>query len=118
MKTLGRILIILLTAAIVIGGTYALLQTSAAQALVGQPIGPGGENGQRPTPPDFANGQGAPRGEMRGDHEGQGGSWETVGRNLLQIAALVAAVQVVWSIGRWIKRSAERRHRVAAGRNS
>jgi hypothetical protein len=58
MKTLGRILIILLAAAIVLGGTYALLQTSAAQALVGQPMGQGELTGQA-GPPDLANGQGA-----------------------------------------------------------
>jgi hypothetical protein len=118
MKTLGRILIILLAAAIVIGGTYALSQTAAFSALVGQPMGEGGENGNRPARPDFASRQGTPTGEMRGDHEGQGGSWETVGRNLIQIAAIVAAVQVVWSIGRKIKRSAERHNRVAVSRSS
>jgi hypothetical protein len=117
MKTLGRILIILLAAAIVIGGTYALLQTSAAQALVGQPIGFGGENGNRPARPDFASGQGRSTGEMRGDHEGQGGSWATVIRNFVMMAVIVAAVQVVWSIGRWIKRSAERRHRLLVSRS-
>jgi hypothetical protein len=104
MKTLGRILIILLAAAIVLGGTYALLQTSAAQALVGQPMGQGELTGQS-GPPDLANGQGAQLGEVRGgDREGRGGSWETVGRNLLQIIAIVAVVQVVWSIGRWLRR--------------
>ena len=117
MKTLGRILIILLAAAIVIGGTYALSQTTAFSTLVGQPMGEGESTG-RSGPPDFTNGQGAPAGEMRGDHDGRGGSWETAGRNLLQIAAIVAAVQVVWSIGRWIKRSAERHNRVAVGRSS
>ena len=118
MKTLGRILIILLAAAIVIGGTYALLQTSAGQVLVGQPMGQGGPNGQAGQP-DFANGQGAQLGERRGgEHEGRGGSWETVGRNQIQITAIVAAVQVLWSIGRWIKRSAERHNRVAVGRSS
>jgi hypothetical protein len=118
MKTLGRILIILIAALAVIGATYALSQTSAVLALVSQPMGEGSENGNRPARPDFANGQGAPAGEMRGDHDGGGGSWETVGRNLIQIAAIVAAVQVVWSIGRKIKRSAERHNRAAVGRSS
>jgi hypothetical protein len=105
MKTLGRILIILLVAAIMVGGTYALLQTSLAQALAGQPMGSGSENGNRPALSDFANGQGAPTSEMRGgDREGGSGSWETVGRNLLEIVVIVAAVQVVWSIGRWLRR--------------
>jgi hypothetical protein len=92
MKTLGRILIILLAAAIVIGGAYALLPSSAGQALVGQPIGSGSENGNRVAPPDFANGQAG--------HDEHGGSWTTVAQNFLEIAAVVVAVQVVWSIGR------------------
>jgi hypothetical protein len=99
MKTPGRILIILLVAAIVVGGTYALLQTSWAQALAGQPMGSGSENRNRPALSDFANGQGAPTGEMRGS-----GSWETVGRNLLEIVVIVATVQGVWSIGRRLHR--------------
>jgi hypothetical protein len=115
MKTVGRILIILIAALAVIGATYALSQTSAVLALVSQPMGEGSVNGNRPTPSDFANG---PQGEMRGDREGQGGSWETVIRNFIMMALIVGAVQVVWSIGRWIKRSAERHHRVAVGRSS
>jgi hypothetical protein len=110
MKTLGRILIILFAAAVVIGGAYALLQTSAAQALVGQPMGQGKLAGQA-EPPDFANGQNAQPGEIRGgpggdrvEREGGGGSWETVGRNLLEIVVIVATVQVVWSIKRWLRR--------------
>jgi hypothetical protein len=121
MKTLGRILIILLVAAIAVGGTYALLQTSLAQALTGQALGSGGENGKRPALSDFANGQGAPAGEMGGgDHESRSGSWETVGRNLLEIAAIVAAAQVAWSIGRWLKRTAAaliRKDRLNPGRS-
>jgi large-conductance mechanosensitive channel len=115
MKTLGRILIILLAAAIVIGGAYALLQSSAGQALVGQPIGLGGENGNRP---DFANGQDAQFGERRGEREGHGGSWAEVVSNFIKIAVVVVAVQVVWSIGRTIKRSAEKRHRLQVSRSS
>jgi hypothetical protein len=118
MKTVGRILIILLAAAIVMGGTSALLQTSAAQALVGQPMGEGSENGNRPAPPDFANGQGAPAGEMRGNHAGQGGSWETVIRNFLVMAVIIGAVQGVWTMGRRIKRSAARHNRMQWSRSS
>src|SRR5512139_2259112 len=104
MKTLGRILIILLVAAIVAGGTYALLQPSAGQALAGQPTGSDSDNGNGPALSDLANGQGAPTGEMRGgDHEGRGGSWETLGQNLLIMAALIAAVQVLGSIERRLK---------------
>jgi hypothetical protein len=107
MKTLGRILIILLAASIVMGGTYVLLQTPVAQALVGQPIG-GGEPESRSGPPEWANGTNSPSGAVGdhpgGDHEGRGGSSETLGRNLLQIAAIVAVAQVVWSIGRRLRK--------------
>ncbi len=106
MKTLGRILIILLATAIVIGGAYALSQTSAAQALVGQPIGQGGLEGQSGSP-DFANGQG-----VRLDEGRDGGSWATVINNLIEIVAVIVAVQVVWSIGRMIKRSVGKRNRL------
>jgi hypothetical protein len=109
MKTLSRILIILLAALSVIGATYAFSQTTVFSALVGQPVGEGELEG-RSGPPDFANGQGAPADESglrrEGGPEGRGGSWETVGRNLLEIAVIVAAVQVLWSIGRWLKRTA------------
>ena len=105
MKTLGRILMILIAALAVIGATYALSQTTVFSALVGQPMG-GSELEGRSGPPDFANGQNAQPGEMRGGPDGSGGSWGTVGRNLLEIAAIVAAVQLLWSIGRWLKRTA------------
>jgi hypothetical protein len=121
MKTLGRILIILLAAAIVIGGTYALSQTTAFSALIGQPLGEG-ETGERPAPPDMADGQSALPGEASerpaGGPEGSGGSWETVGRNLLQIAAIIVVVQVVWLIGRRIKRLAERNNRLQLSHSS
>jgi large-conductance mechanosensitive channel len=117
MRTVGRILIILLAAAIVIGGAYALLQSSAAQTLVGQPIGQGGFEGQA-GPPDFVNGQGAPLGEGRGEREGQGGSWMTFVQNFLEIAAVIVVVQVAWTIGRRIKRLAEKNHRLQVSRSS
>lgn len=112
MKTLGRILIILLAAAIVIGGTYALSQTTAFSALAGRPMGES-ESEERPTPPDFADGQG-----VRGEREGNSGSWTTVARNLIAVTLIVAAVQIVWSIGRRIKRSAEKRNRLQVSRSS
>jgi amino acid transporter len=118
MKTLGRILIILLAAAIVIGGAYALLQSSVAQVLVGQPTGQSNGEGQA-GPPDFANGQGGLASQVRGgDREGRSGSWATVGQNLLEIAAIIVAVQVLWSIGRWIKRTAEKNNRLQRSRSS
>ena len=112
MKTIGRILIILLAAAIVIGGAYALLQTSAAQALVSQPMGQGGFEDQA-GPLDFANGQDARQG---GEHGG--GSWITVINNLIEIAAVVVSVQVVWTIGRRIKRSGKKRNRLQLSHDS
>jgi hypothetical protein len=116
MKTFGRILMILIAALMVIGATYAISQTSAAQAVVGQPMGQSGIEDQS-APPDFANGQSAPAGEMRGgDHEGSGGSWTTVERNLLEMAAIILIVQVLWSIGRRMKRAAEKNHRWQWGR--
>ncbi|HTP11254.1 MAG TPA: hypothetical protein VMP08_23525 [Anaerolineae bacterium] len=106
MKTLGRILIILIAAAIVIGGTYTLSQTSAAQALVGQPIGQGQLAG-RSEPLDFANGQSASASIAGFHQEGdRSGSWDTVIRNLIEMVMIVAAVQLAWSIGRWLKRKA------------
>jgi hypothetical protein len=114
MKTIGRIVIILIAALMVIGVTYAISKTSAAQTLVGQPMGQSGIEGQS-GPPDFANGQCAARG---GDHGGSGGSWETVGRNLLEMMVIVAAVQVLWSIGRRIKRMAEKNNRAQWSRSS
>jgi hypothetical protein len=115
MKTPGRILIILIAAFGVIGAAYALSQTTAVSALVGQPQGPG-EAEDRPAFPDQASGEsspssetvappaGGPEGGLVGGPEGRGGLWETVGRNLLIMAALIAAVQVVWSIGRRMTR--------------
>jgi hypothetical protein len=113
MKPIGRIAIILVAALMVIGVTHAISQTSVAQALVGQPMGQNGLEGQA-GPPDIANGQGAARG---GDHEGSGGSWETVGRNLLEMVVIVAAVQGLWSIGRRMKRAAEKHHRLQWSRS-
>jgi heme A synthase len=101
MKTLGRILIILIVAFIVTGATYAILQTAVAQALTGNAT----EMGQmedRPAPSDFANGQSALSNELGGRLEGRGGL-VTLEQNLLKIAAIVAAVQVLWSIGRRLK---------------
>ena len=76
MKTLGRILIILIAALAVIGATYALSQTTVFSALAGQPMG-GGESEGRFGPPDGANGESGQSVAMTGRPEGRGGSWET-----------------------------------------
>lgn len=118
MKTVGQMVMILIAALLVIGATYALSQTTAVSALVGQPMGVGASEDQF-TPAGFANGQNAPAGEMRGgEREEQGGSFETVWRNFLEVAAITVAVQVVWSIRRRIKREAERRNRWRWSRSS
>ena len=54
MKTLCRILIILIAAFVVIGATYALSQTTAVSTLVGQQPGMSEIEG-RTEPPDWAN---------------------------------------------------------------
>ena len=108
MKALGPILIILIAALAVIGATYALSQTTAATALVTSSPGVG-EAGDRPALSNFANGQSAPSGtpgiRPEGGSEGRG-ELQTLGQNLLKIAAVVAVVQVLWSSARWLKRAA------------
>lgn len=124
MKPLGRILIILIAAFVVIGATYALSQTTAVSTLIGQPQGMGELAGPSGSP-DWANGAsgqpGAVNSRPEGGPEGRGGSWETVGRNLLYIAAIVVAVQVLWSSGRRLKRaiaSPARRNQLSPSRGS
>lgn len=123
MKTLGRILIILIAAAVVGGVTYAVSQTSAAQALIGQSRGNSGTE-DRPTRPDFVPDQSELPGEMNtrpvDGPEGRGGI-ETLGRNLLKIAVIVATVQVLWTIGRRLRPTAAslmRNDRLNPNRNS
>jgi hypothetical protein len=119
MKTLGRIVIILIAAFVVIGAVYALAQTAAVSAVISQPIGSGETESRSGPPDDWANGANGQPGEMNvrpgGDHEGQGGSWEIVGRNLLCIAAIVAGVQVLESIGSRLRRK-NSSTQIAAGR--
>lgn len=106
MRTLGRILIILVAALMVIGAAYVISQTAAAQALAGQPMEIGAA-GDQPAPPVLANGQnnltGEVNGRTAGEREGGAGSLETLGRNLLKLGAIIVAVQVLWSIGRRLK---------------
>jgi hypothetical protein len=102
MKTVGRILIILMAVLIVVSATYAIAQTSSAQALVGQPMGLGASEDRLPP-----NGQNNLAGETNGRPEDshEGGGLETVGQNLLKITAVIVAVQVLWSIGRRVKQT-------------
>ena len=107
MKMLSRVLIILMAAFAVIGATYAISQTAAARTLTGSAA----EMGQiedRPAPFALTNDQSTLSTQF-GSHPDGGGEgrdgWQTLGQNLLKIAVIVAAVQVVWSIGRWLKRT-------------
>jgi hypothetical protein len=100
MKTLGKILMILIAALVVIGAAYALVQTTTLQMSVGQ-----SESSGQIAPSNFANEQFPPSGELdRGGPEGRTGSFETVVRNLLIIAALIAVVQGVWTIGKRVNK--------------
>jgi hypothetical protein len=94
MKTLGRIVIILVAALMVAGVAYAALSAAGS----GQPIGQGESSG-RPTPPDQANGFSSERIDRGHD---QAGSFETVVSNFLMIAVVVVIVQGVWAIGRTV----------------
>jgi len=117
MKTVGHILMILIAVLLVIGATYALSQTTAVSALVGQPMGVGASEEQS-APAGFANGQNNPGGAINGRPEGgREGGLETLGQNLLKIAVIVMAVQMVWSIGQRMRRAAERTNRWQWGRS-
>ncbi len=62
MKTLGRILIILMAASIVIGATYALSQTALVSGAGRPTDGPGEPKTDKSTAlSDFANGQACAR---------------------------------------------------------
>jgi hypothetical protein len=109
MKTLGRILIILIAAFVVIGAVYAFSQTAAAQTLTGNAAEMGPME-DRPAPSTFTNDQSILSNQLGSRPEGGGegrGDLQTLGQNLLKIAAIVAAVQVLWLIGRWMKLAAE-----------
>ncbi|MFN8596279.1 MAG: hypothetical protein U0559_08870 [Anaerolineae bacterium] len=103
MKLIGRILILLVAAAVVIGVTYAISQTTAARSVVGGRGGFGGDPNHAPG--NFGgrgNGQGNfqggfDRGPRGGDFErGFGGvSWVVVLRNLGLMAGVILMVQLV-----------------------
>ncbi len=128
MKIIGRILIILAVALIVVGAAYAFVQTDmAAQLLPGGRGGefaeggfPEGEHLDRGARPEFQegnfNGQ-PPQGEfMRGGrHDGRSGgtlgffSFLSMGRHLLTIGVIVLVVVMI----DWLSSRRKRRVRIA-----
>lgn len=116
MKTLGRTLIILVAALVVVAATMAFGQTPSAAALLAQPGRPmleGSEGrvapGTLPTTGDTATATTAAptqppmrRGEARPGAGGTAGlmGWLGIGKNLGLIAALVVAVELATRVGR------------------
>lgn len=107
MKTISRIFILLVAVFIVVGMTYAISQTTAAQALIGNQLGRDQNEGPA-LPAEFASGQGnlpsGVSGRPEGGSEAGGSQVITLGRNLLIIGVIIFAVQLLRSIGRQLKR--------------
>jgi hypothetical protein len=105
MKTISRILILLAAAFIVIGMTYAISQTTAAQALIGSQRR---DNRNAGLATEFANGQGNLPSVVSGRSEGSPQTGDslvmTLGRNLLIMGMIIFSVQLLWSIGRQLQR--------------
>lgn len=117
MKLLGKIVVILMAALMVAGGTLALENSGALSSLTGGE-GHGGEGrGERPTgaPTDadsaFAAGERPERGEGRGGEGGGNlaGSLLGMARNLGIVAAVVAGVGLLG----WLSRQATTRRKLA-----
>ncbi len=106
MKTIGRIVILLVAAFIVVGVTYALSQTAMAQALIGNRMGPDGNAGQA-LPAEFGSGQGSLPGAVTGRPDGgpDGGGFQaaTLGQNLLMVGTVVVVVQLLRLFGLELK---------------
>ncbi len=102
MKTIGRILILLIAAFIVVGVTYAISQTTAAQSLIGNHIGPDENIGQA-LPAEFESGQGSLADGVSGGPESSGSLVVTLGRNLLIMGTMVLVVQLLRLFGRELK---------------
>jgi hypothetical protein len=119
MKTIGRIVIVLAAALIVVAAAYAFVQTDmAAQLLPGgfaERGFPEGEHLDRGTRPEFQegdfNGQ-PPQGEFLrgGRHGGRSGgtlgffSFLSIGRHLLMIGVIVLVVVMMDWLLSWRKR--------------
>jgi hypothetical protein len=87
LRLIGRALVILLLAAVISGGTYALAQTEAGWALLGVNGAPGGfpgdlaQGGQAATGTDgtATTGGAAPSGRPAGPRQGFGGTGQQTG---------------------------------------
>jgi len=119
MKLLGKIVVILAAALMVVGGTLALEKNGALSSLT---AGGPGERGERPAGApadfdgDFAAGQRPERGgEFGGDFRGGEGArdWTgsllSMGRNLGIIAAVVAGVALLGWLARQATQATTRR---------
>jgi hypothetical protein len=111
MKTLGRILIILVTFAFIMGITYAAVNAVSSSTIV-RSFERGGEGSPRPegAQPQFPNGQrpesrGGEGREFLGQVSGLRLIWGTV-KNVVLIGIIVASVV-------WLKDFLEKRKRVA-----
>ena len=107
MKTISRILILLVAAFIVIGMTYAISQTTAAQVLIGNQMRPD-RNASQALSTEFESDQGNLPSVVSDRPEGgpaAGGSQvTTLGRDLFIMGVIIFAVQLLRSIGRQLKR--------------
>ena len=114
MKLLGKIVVILLAALLVAGGTLALENSGALSSLTGG-AGHGGEGrGERPTgaPANADSAFAAGERPERGGGEGGGnlaGSLLGMARNLGIVAAVVAGVGLLG----WLSRQAATRRKLA-----
>ncbi len=115
MKTIGRILIILVVTALIGGAMYAIVNASGFSANMPFRGGPDGErfrqNGQVPQGQGFQPGGDFPnRNQFRpeGGREGRGGGGLLFGmlRNTLIVAVIVALIAVPKSIMRANRRAA------------
>ncbi len=97
MKALGRTLVILIAALVVVGVAYAALSAAGS----GQPIGLGESIG-RPTPADQSNSSNGLVGERIDRGPDRSGSFETVVSNLVIIVMIVFSVQGAWAIIRTV----------------
>ncbi len=115
MKLVGKIVVILAAALMVVGGTLALEKSGALSGLT---AGGPGERGERPAgaPADFdgafAAGQRPGRGGEFGGGEGArdwAGSLLSMGRNLGIVAAVVAGVALLGWLARQATQTTTRR---------
>ncbi|HOU40799.1 MAG TPA: hypothetical protein PK829_05985 [Promineifilum sp.] len=111
MKLLGKIVVILMAALMVVGGTLALEKNGALSSLTAGGAGEQGEGAPADFDGAFAPGQRPERGD--GDFGGEGGrdgagSLMSIGRNLGTIAAIVAGVALLGWLARQTSQATNR----------